>query len=193
MFTFNKTSRFFAAALIFGASSLYAADTQVSVTVNTSSGTDTMTVEEQKQYKPSGVAFCIDPNVGLIWDNLDPEFSITYQNAAGQKKVRNYQASIDTVGLKLDVSFRFNLVFFTDSANDYFESNKVLELGQGIEIGDWPLRMLIPGLNLLPVGTGLIYAPFKNAPGGLLIIDLNIGLGGDGLCLVQGGTLTPTK
>lgn len=139
-----------------------------------------MSIKEQKEYKPTGISFCIDPNVGLIWDNLDPMFTITYKNAAGQTKTRKYQASIDTIGLKLDVSIRFNLVFFTDSANDYYESNKVLHLGTGIELGiaeAW--------------GLGLIYAPFTNAPGGLLIINGNFGIGGNGLCLVQGGTLIP--
>lgn len=139
-------------------------------------------IEELKQYKPTGISFCVDPNVGLIWDNLDPAFTITYKNAAGQTKIRRYQASIDTIGLKLDFSIHLNLVFFTDSANDYYESNKVLQLGTGIQFGFTKVW-----------GLGVIYAPFKNAPGGLLILSSCFGIGGDGLCLVQGGTLIPVN
>jgi len=142
---------------------------------------DNVNLNDFSSYKPTGASFCVDANVGLIFDTLNPEFVMTYKNSSGRSKKRRYRALIKTVGFKFDLgTIRFNFVFFTDSTNDYDESNKILKLDQGIEIG----------LTAGP-GVGVIYAPFTNAPGGLLIVGWSIGLGGDGFCLVTGGTLTP--
>src|SRR4029077_2724964 len=50
-------------------------------------------------------------------------------------KTRNFLGSIDTVGLKVELSLRFNLIFFVGTDFDFYESDKVIQLGTGIEIG----------------------------------------------------------
>lgn len=200
-----------------------------------------------KQFKVTGAGFCIDPNVGFIVDNIDPEFSMTYKNGLGESKTRNFKASIDSIGLKLECGFRFCLVFFVGTAPDFYEAGKQIELGYGIESSLYwltrPLNWLLGTdkfLGVIPpfivdtvkdplmaqllyvslkdtLGTffvldedkylgytgspqyhlmnafGLVYAPFKNTSGGMLILNFNLGLGNNGFCLVHGGTLTPVE
>ena len=146
-------------------------------------------VSRLSTYEVSGFAFAFDPNAGLIWDNQKPSFTIVFKNKEGQIKSRKYDASINSIGLKLALSLNFNLIFFTGDIN-FENSNQVLELGTGIDLDLLFITKLL-GIGWLIPGTPFItYAPFKNAPGALLMLGLALGLNG-ALSVVTSGTLTP--
>lgn len=137
------------------------------------------------KYNVSGVAFACDPNVALIGDTQNPSFTAIFKDQQGNIKSRIFDALITSYGLKIAFSINLNFIFFTGNVN-FEESNKVLELGTGIDISGSFLRPIseyLPGLLFL-------YAPFKNAPGGIVMAGIPLGIAG-GLSVVTGGTLTP--
>lgn len=142
--------------------------------------------KELSNYKVSGFAFACDPNLGLIWNTQNPNFTAVFKDNEGNVKIRNYDASIESVGLKYALSYNLNFIFFTGDLN-FENSNKILELGTGIDVS---LTTLLPPLMALPVSVFTLYAPFTNAPGGILMIGIPLGFTG-GLSLVTGGTLIP--
>jgi hypothetical protein len=142
--------------------------------------------KELSSYKVSGFAFACDPNLGLIWNTQNPNFTAVFKDNEGNVKIRNYDASIESVGLKYALSYNLNFIFFTGDLN-FENSNKILELGTGIDVS---LTTLFPPLMALPVSVFTLYAPFTNAPGGILMIGIPLGFTG-GLSLVTGGTLIP--
>lgn len=142
--------------------------------------------KELSIYNVSGFAFACDPNLGLIWNTQNPNFTAVFKDNQGNVKTRNYNASIESVGLKYSLAYNLNFIFFTGDLN-FDNSNKVLELGTGIDIS---LTTLFPPLMVLPVSVFTLYAPFTNAPGGILMIGIPLGFAG-GLSIVTGGTLIP--
>ena len=63
---------------------------------------------------------------------------------------------------------------------DFYESDKVIQLGTGVEF------MLLPHL------LSFHYVPFSNVPGGMIMLGVNvIGLSANTLSIITGGTLTP--
>lgn len=140
-------------------------------------------------YKVSGVAFAFDPNVALIFDNQNPSFTVVFKNQDGQVKTREYNASINSVGLKAGLSLNFNLIFFTGDIN-FENSNQVLELETGIDLDLAFIPKLLGIGMVIPFAPFITYAPFKNAPGALCMIGLAVGFNAS-LSLVTGGTLTP--
>jgi hypothetical protein len=142
--------------------------------------------KELSSYKVSGFAFACDPNLGLIWNTQNPNFTAVFKDNEGNVKIRNYDASIESVGLKYALSYNLNFIFFTGDLN-FENSNKILELGTGIDVS---LTTLFPPLMALPVSVFTLYAPFTNAPGGIFMVGIPLGFTG-GLSLVTGGTLIP--
>lgn len=142
--------------------------------------------KELSAYNVSGFAFSCDPNLGLIWNTQNPNFTAVFKDNQGNVKIRNYTAAIESVGLKYSLAYNLNFIFFTGDLN-FDNSNKVLELGTGIDIS---LTTLFPPLMVLPVSVFTLYAPFTNAPGGILMIGVPLGFAG-GMSIVTGGTLTP--
>jgi hypothetical protein len=137
-------------------------------------------------YKISGFSFALDPNLGLIWDTQNPSFTAIFKDARGNVKSRIFDALIYSIGLKYAFSINFNFIFFTGDI-DFENSTKTLELGTGIDIS---LTTIFPPLAALPASIFVLYAPLKNAPGGLVMVGIPIGYAG-GVSMVTGGTLTP--
>ena len=104
---------------------------------------------------------------------------MAYYDRSGEAKTKTFEASIQSYGFKLELSIRIDCIFFTSPDFSFFDSDKRIELGTGID-----LTFASAG------GLGLVYAPFLNAPGGILILSLPIGIGG-GISLVTGGYLQP--
>ncbi len=113
-----------------------------------------------KQFKPTGFSFCVDPNIAFFYDNQNPAFDVKYVNNAGEIKTRKYQAEIKSLGLKFELTFKFNLIFFVGTDLDFYNTNKKIELGLGIDIES----------NIID----FTYASFKNAPGGIIILGIPI-------------------
>lgn len=152
-------------------------------------------------------SFCFDPNGAFFVDNQDPKIRIYYKNEKGETKTRLYQASIDSVGLKIALTLNFNLVFFTGNL-DYMNTNKTLHLGNGFSTGapgfilafiletlgliHVDLRNHNPLHNLIPM-LEFTYCSLENAPGSLIIVSaqtpnlVNFNIAS----VITGGTLTP--
>jgi len=169
-----------------------------------------------KSYRISGFSWALDPNFALVVGNQNPVFTVTYCDPKGDIKTKKYQASIDLVGINTEAACRINLIFFTNTDANFYNTNKTIELGRGIEIGGssalfflirldrrifvrwfetpevfgrytWLVKDFIQSLQLT-------YIPFNNAPGGLIILGSNfLGLSFGFISLVTGGTLTPIE
>ena len=143
------------------------------------------------QYKVTGIAFAVDPNVALIWDNQNPNFAVTYKNNEGKMRSRRFQASINSVGLKIGFSLNLNIIFLTGDLN-YENTGQVLNLGTGVDINlATPLSLIGVGL-FLPFSLFLTCAPILNAPGNFIMLGLDFGIA-KGVSMVTDGTLTPEK
>lgn len=158
-------------------------------------------IAAMSKFKVTGVAFCVDANVACIYDNQNPTFELTYKDEKGEVKTRTYEGSITSWGLKVQLAGKFNIIFITSTDFDFYNSNKVIELGMGVDLslnGFLNLLSLIgrrQNMNILLhrlTAIEFLYAPFKNTPGALVVLSWS-GIGvGDGLSVVTGGTLTPT-
>lgn len=138
-----------------------------------------------RSYNVSGVAFACDPNAALIGDTQNPSFTALFKDQNGNVKTRIFDALITSYGLKIAFSINLNFIFFTGDIN-FEDSSKVLELGTGIDISGSILRPISPYLP----GLLFLYAPFINAPGGIVMAGIPLGICG-GLSIVTSGTLTP--
>lgn len=145
-----------------------------------------------RAYNVSGVAFACDPNIAFIGDTQNPSFTAIFKNAEGKIKSRIFDALITSWGIKIAFSINLDLIFFTGDVN-FEDSSKVLELGTGIDITQ-NFFALIPGLSPLLKGSipplTFLYAPFTNAPGGIVMVGTALGIAG-GISVVTSGTLTP--
>ena len=106
-----------------------------------------MLVKKLQNFKVSGASFAADFNGGFIVDTQDPRFTVTYKDAAGNTKTRTYQADISLVGLNIELALRLNLIFFVGTDFNFHESNKVIELGKGIQVS--PFSVLSPFFDFL--------------------------------------------
>ena len=167
-------------------------------------------IKRLKSYRISGVSWAVDLNGAFFVDNQDPSFAVTYCNAKGEVKNRTYQASIDLIGLNIEFGCRFNLFFFTNTDANFYNTNKTIDLGHGVEIGGALLCGALGALTA-PIYAGealinhqallhliillqnmrLTYIPFNNAPGGLIILTFTLGPNFAIASIVTGGTLTP--
>jgi len=96
-----------------------------------------------KEYKATGSSFCIDPNGTCVVGNQDPRFVVTFKNTAGQLKQRTFQASIDLVGINIELGIRLNLISFVGTPLNFYDSFKPIELGMGVEIAPAKIYRLI--------------------------------------------------
>ncbi len=136
-----------------------------------------------KKYKVTGfsfIDFTIDPNLACIKETQNPEFNVYYQDKTENIKFRRYKAEINTIGLKLEASIKFDFIFFINTDINFYDSDKVIELGKGID----------SNFSFFS-GIAFTYAPFKNCKGAMLIVSVPILFVGPSLSLVTGGSLTP--
>lgn len=165
-----------------------------------------------QSYRVTGFSFAIDPNGAFFVDNQDPEFTVAYKDARGELRTRRYAASIDSIGLKVEFAINFDFIFLTGTATNFYDTDKVIELGTGFEISMWPLgtalnlmmrepdpadprEHIIPGyiqtISYVLSCCAVTYVPFKNMSGGMIILHGLFGLPGGGPSIITGGTLTP--
>ena len=108
------------------------------------------------EYKITGYSTCFDPNFAFILDWQNPEFDVTFKNENGDIKTRTFQANIESIGLKLELAIKFNLIFFIDTDLTLLDTNKKIKLGSGIDFS---------------IGiTDITYASFKKHRGGILVL-----------------------
>lgn len=165
-----------------------------------------------RDFRVTGVAFCVDPNFAFIYDNQNPDFVVTFKNSKNEIKTRRYQADITSWGLKFEFDIKLNLVMFVNTDINFEDSNKELQLGTGIDLGinlggilvKQPRNLIIQDMygNLRAnaqikqsplhlTGLALTYAPFTNTKGGLLILSNRLGLQSHALSVVTSGNLKP--
>lgn len=134
-----------------------------------------------RDYRVTGVSCCIDPNLAFVYDNQNPQFVMSFQNSKGEIKTRGYQASITSLGFKVECAIKIDFIMFVNTDLNFEDSSKELELGMGID-----LSLGFGG------GLGLTYAPFINTNGGILILSIlpNI-IAFNPFSLVMGGSLKP--
>ncbi|QQR49442.1 hypothetical protein IPF37_01175 [bacterium] len=137
-------------------------------------------ITKLRNYKVTGVSFAVDPNFAFFVETQNPEFTVQYKDQAGNVKMRSYKANINTIGLKLELSLKLDLIFFVNTDMNFFDSNKEIKFGNGIDAN---IAMFF--------GCGVTYASFANMPGGMLILSLPLFLAGPSLSLVTGGSLIP--
>lgn len=107
-----------------------------------------------------GPMFYFDPNVGFIFDTLNPPIRFKFFSA-GELQIRDYQASIRSIGLKAELAVRAQTAFaFHIPFSDLYH-HKVINLGRGIDIAfGW---------------FHLTYASFQDSSGGILMGGITIG------------------
>jgi hypothetical protein len=118
----------------------------------------------------------VDPNFGFFYDRLNPVIRLPFL-AAGQLFKRMYQADITTVGIKLDVSIRCQIVFSFRTPFKPLYYHEPIQLGRGLEVV-W--------------GIHLMWCSFAETSGGILMFGIPVGLAA-GISYVTGGTLVPVE
>jgi len=122
----------------------------------------------------NGPYISIDPNIGGIIDTLNPTFNPVF-GIAGKLAGRKFSSHIRSWGLKLDFSFRLQMIFLIRPPFKELYYNEPIELGKGIDIQS---------------GFHLTWVSFKNYPGGVLMAGIPIGLGA-GISFITDGVLIP--
>lgn len=136
------------------------------------------TIKYLRGFVVTGTSFCCDFNAGLIVDMQDPEIVVSFENSQGLIKTRNYQLKIWSIGLKLELALNLELVKVIGSSFNYYDANKPMHLGYGVEIS--------PQLKLM-------YCDIKELRGaGVLIVGLAIGISYCVSCIF-GGTMAPVR
>jgi hypothetical protein len=143
-------------------------------------------VKSLKGYDISGFSFCVCPNKGFIKDTQYPEFSVVFKNNAGDVKTKNFQGEFVGYGLKIQLAFKFDFIFFVGTDVNFFDAQEPIELGGGFEFA-----LAIPHLPIVSIEC--TYVSFKKHSGGMIIIAPIVGIGGLSLSYIAGGTLTPVE
>lgn len=143
-------------------------------------------VKSLKGYEISGFAFCVCPNKGFIKDTQYPEFSVVFKNNVGDVKTKSFQGQFVGYGLKIQLAFKFDFIFFIGTDVNFFDSQEPIDLGSGFELG-----FAIPHLPI--VSLECTYVSFKKHSGGMLIFAPTFGIAGLSLSYIAGGTLIPVN
>jgi hypothetical protein len=133
-------------------------------------------IKALKDFQVSGISFAGDPNFAFIYNNQNPTFTTLYRDQLGNTKTRTFEASIQSWGTKIAFAINIDCILFTDPNFNFYDTNKRILLGTGIDFSFQPL--------------GLLYVPFLNAPGGMIMVSLTVGFS-DGISIVTGGYLQP--
>jgi len=121
----------------------------------------------------------IDPNVAFLIDHQTPHMVVHYRNHEGLGKKRKYAIKVWSVGLKIEFAIRIELIKITSSLFNYYDTNKIIKLGKGIEV-----------TSVFGSGFTVLYCGIKDFDGGLLISGFPLGFS-MGFSIVTGGSLVP--
>lgn len=139
---------------------------------------DLIQKEKLSHLKISGCSFVFDALNTPINHSQKYIFWVTYRdNDTGDFKKRLFEGCFESSGIKLEFGFRMNLIVFVGTEHNFLNTNKKLLLGRGIDVS-----------LALPFGGSLVYAPFLNTSGGILILGLIAGAC-FGLSVLTGGYL----
>jgi|WetSurMetagenome_2_1015567.scaffolds.fasta_scaffold35325_4 hypothetical protein len=138
-------------------------------------------IQSLRSYTVTGFSFAIDPDLAFIVETQNPDIKVIYRDFNGNAKHRLYRARIHTVGFKLEASIKIDLIFIVNTDFNFYDTNKTINLGTGIDMN----------VACFFMGIGLTYVPFENVPGALFIISYPMFFAFPSLSLVTGGTLTP--
>lgn len=133
-----------------------------------------------REYRVTGFSWSLDWNFAWFYNNQRPRINVAFKNNLGQFRYREFWSEITSVGFKLQFAYKLNLIFVTDTDFNFYDSNKVIELGSGIDLS----ASFFWGLDIT-------YADFLNAPGGLLVVGIPLFGSFPGISLVTGGRLVP--
>jgi len=122
-----------------------------------------------------GPGWSFDPNVGLVYDMLDPYLRFNYE-AAGQQETRSYVTEINTIGPKIDLSFRCQLSFILNTPYELLQKYKPIEVESGFD--------------LVIFWLSFTYIKLKNTPSRVILVGVPLGAA-FGLSLIRSGILTP--
>lgn len=138
--------------------------------------------QKLRSYKITGVASGWDANLAFFYNNQNPDFNVVFKDDKGNVKTRKFAASIKSWGPKVAFSIKCDFIFFTDVSIDYLQSMNEIKLGKGFEFE--------VNLYYLPFFISLMYVPFENVQGGMIMVGPGFGLE-SGLAIVTGGSLKP--
>ncbi|MBD3231215.1 hypothetical protein GF322_00980 [Candidatus Dependentiae bacterium] len=153
-----------------------------------------------KNYNVTGfacVGIDIDPNFAFLFDSQNPTLNVSYKDSKGNVKIKKFVAQINSVGIKAEAAIKIDFIFLVNTDLNFYKSDKVIELGMGIDANIMFNGRVIENLfNVDQYFVGLVcgftYVPFKNVNGGILIISYNFGFVFPlSLSVVYGGSLTP--
>jgi hypothetical protein len=122
-----------------------------------------------------GPSWSVDPNVGFVYDMLDPYLRFNYV-AAGQQETRSYVSEINTIGPKIDLSFRLQLSFLRNTPFELLQKYKPLEIESGFDF--------------IFLWLSFTYIKLKDSPASVILVGVPVGCGA-GISLIRGGRLTP--
>jgi hypothetical protein len=135
-----------------------------------------------KGFIAKGAGACVDPNLGLCWDTMNPTITVNFVNPKGEVKTRRHQFLINSIGIKFVCSVDICCIRLTGLSFNYYDSNKELNLGSGIDMS----ACAFGGLNF-------VYCSIKDMPGcGVVLVSIPVGVAA-GLSYVYGGKIVPVK
>lgn len=92
-----------------------------------------------KSFVASGMDIAIDPNFAFIYDEQNPNFTVTFKNPAGEVRTIKYTLKVWSIGLKFEFVIKLDGIFILGSDFNYYDSiGKEYELGSGIDLGYYP-------------------------------------------------------
>lgn len=92
-------------------------------------------IEYLRDFTSTGIDVEIDPNIALIIDKQNPNFTVTFKNSEGKIKKRKYALTIKSVGIKIECSIKIDVISIFGKNFNYYDTSKELKLGPGVDVG----------------------------------------------------------
>ena len=115
-------------------------------------------IEYLRDFTSTGIDVEVDPNVALIIDTQNPNFTVTFKNSEGKIKRRKYTLTIKSVGFKIELSIKIDVISIFGKNFNYYDTNKELKLGPGVDVGTGWLSLTICKIEELGC-TLLLFGP----------------------------------
>jgi hypothetical protein len=135
-------------------------------------------IEYLRGFTSSGIDVEVDHNIALILDTQNPNFTVTFKNAEGKIKKRKYALIIKSIGFKIELSIKIDVLSILGKNFNYYDTNKVLTLGPGVDVGTGWLSLTVCKIEELGC-TLLVFGPVLGILGSI--------------SYVHKGTMTPIK
>ncbi|MFH1254561.1 MAG: hypothetical protein V1646_03960 [bacterium] len=115
-------------------------------------------IEYLRSFTSTGIDVEVDPNVALIIDTQNPNFTVTFKNSEGKIKRRKYALIIKSIGFKIELSIKIDIISIFGKNFNYYDTNKELKLGPGVDVGTGWLSLTICKIEELGC-TLLLFGP----------------------------------